>query len=61
MSHHAYLYRAIAEPTFIAGTSVGDRIEATAVGEVFTQNLDVGTVKGNIGLDIVHFSLPIHS
>ncbi|KAJ7879268.1 hypothetical protein B0H14DRAFT_2341509, partial [Mycena olivaceomarginata] len=33
----------------ITGTSVGDRIEATAVGEVFTQNLDVGTVKGNIG------------
>ncbi|KAF7371227.1 Polyketide synthase [Mycena sanguinolenta] len=33
----------------ITGTSVGDRIETTAAGEVFTQNLDVGTVKGNIG------------
>ncbi|KAF7358664.1 Polyketide synthase [Mycena sanguinolenta] len=33
----------------ITGTSVGDRIETTAAGEVFSQNLDVGTVKGNIG------------
>ncbi|KAJ7205481.1 hypothetical protein GGX14DRAFT_367915, partial [Mycena pura] len=33
----------------ITGTSVGDRIEATAVGEVFTENLDIGSAKGNIG------------
>ncbi|KAF7358662.1 Polyketide synthase [Mycena sanguinolenta] len=33
----------------ITGTSVGDRIETTAAGEIFSQNLDVGTVKGNIG------------
>ncbi|KAJ6473847.1 hypothetical protein C8R45DRAFT_1011985 [Mycena sanguinolenta] len=33
----------------ITGTSVGDRIEATAAGELFAQNLDVGSVKGNIG------------
>jgi hypothetical protein len=36
----------------IIGTSVGDRIEANAAGEIFARDTDsvpVGSVKGNLG------------